>query len=161
MSKWTIQAQENIVKAAILSSGFLAALSGLYLAQDILLHWFGLVRVSAAVELLVVIPLFYVLKQIHQQPVILSYGWRLQELYGDHLEEYLRSRYQRATALGFQLMILTGFFGYVLAHLILAHGDPAWISHKMVPFLTLFVGNLSFYLSLRHVLDDNDAAAEQ
>jgi hypothetical protein len=55
---------------------------------------------------------------------------------------------------------MTAFFGHVATQLVLVHGHPQWFSYQQVPLLTVFVGMLSFYLSLRNVLDDQDESTK-
>lgn len=160
MSKWTIEDQENVVKASLTNALFLSVLVAVFLLEDLTLHWFGLVKISDAIGVSVIFPLIYFIRQFWKQPKILSYGWRLRELCGDFQDEYLRSHFQRATTLAFQLMMLAAAFGFVGSDLVIKYGDPSWISYKMVPLFTVLIGNLSFYLSLRHVLDEQDDSAE-
>lgn len=161
MTTWTIEDQENCVKSAITSAAFLSWLTGFHLLKDITLLWFELTTVSEVIGAAIILPLIYFMYKMWQQPKLLSYGWRLREICGDFQDEYLRSRFQRATTLAFQLTILVAFLGYVASELVLAKGDPQWLSYKLVPLLTVFVGMLSFYLSLRNVLDEQDEPAEQ
>jgi len=161
MTTWTIEEQENCVKAAITSAAFLSWLTGFHLLQDITLLWFQLSAVSEVIGATIILPLLYFIYKMWQQPKLLSYGWRLREICGDFPDEYLRSRFQRATTLAFQLTIITAFLGYVATQLVLAHGHPQWLSYQQVPLLTVFVGMLSFYLSLRNVLDDQDEPTEE
>lgn len=161
MTAWTIEDQENCVKAAITSAAFLSWLTGFHLLKDITLLWFQLNTVSEVIGAAIILPLIYFMYKMWQQPKLLSYGWRLREMCGDFQDEYLRSRFQRATTLAFQLTILAAFLGYVASELVLAQGHPQWLSYKLVSLLTVFVGMLSFYLSLCNVLDDQDEPAEQ
>lgn len=161
MQIWTIEDQENVVRAARLSANFLAILAGLWLIEDISLLWFNLTQVNALINLAMLLVLIIFLRKFWREPKLMSYGWRMRELCGDFQDEYLRSRFQSATTLAFQLMMMAAFFGFLIADLVIKHGDPSLISHKMVPLLTIFVGNLSFYLSLRNVLDDQDDTAEE
>lgn len=161
MSTWNIEDQENCVKAAITTAAFLSWLTGFHLLKDITLLWFQLNTVSAVIGAAIILPLIYFMYKMWQQPKLLSYGWRLREMCGDFQDEYLRSRFQRATTLAFQLTILVAFLGYVATELVLAHGNPKLLSYQQVPLLTVLVGMLSFYLSLRNVLDDQDEPAEE
>jgi hypothetical protein len=160
MSKWTIEEQENVVKASLVGALFLVGFAAVFLLEELTLRWFGLVKISDAIGVSVIIPLIYLIRQTWRNPKTLSYGWRLRELCGEFQDEYLRNRFQQATTLAFQLMIFAAFFGYVGAEIITRFGDPAWLSFKMAPLLVIFCGNLSFYLSLRNVLDDQDDAAD-
>lgn len=161
MQTWTIEDQENVVKAALCGASFLTTLSGLLLLKEVSLYWFSLQFVGDLFGLAILIPLMLFLRSMWREPKLLSYGWRLRELCGDFKDEYLRSRFQRATTLAFQLMMMVAFFGFVLADLTIKFGEPAWITHKMVPLLTVCVGNLSFYLGLRNVLDVQEDATEE
>jgi MFS family permease len=160
MSKWTIEEQEKVVKASLVGALFVGWLTALFLLEELTLRWFGLVRISDAIGVSVIIPLIYYFRQLLKNPKVLSYGWRLRELCGEFQDEYLRSRFQQATTLAFQLMMFAAFFGYVGGEIVTKFGDPAWLSYKMVPLLVIVSGNLSFYLSLRNVLDVQDDAAE-
>lgn len=161
MTTWSIEDQENCIKAAVTSAAFLSWFTGFHLLKDITLLWFQLSTVSAVIGAAIILPLIYFMYKMWQQPKLLSYGWRLREMCGDFQDEYLRSRFQRATTLAFQLTILVAFLGYVATELVLAHGNPQWLSYQQVPLLTVLVGMLSFYLSLRNVLDDQDEPAEE
>ena len=161
MQIWTIEDQENFVRAARLSANFLAILAGLWLIEDIGLLWFNLTHARDLISLATLLTLIIFIRKFWREPKLLSYGWRLRELCGDFQDEYLRSRFQSATTLAFQLMMMVALLGFFIADLTKKYGEPSWISHKMVPLLTVFIGNLSFYLSLRNVLDDQDDTAEE
>lgn len=161
MQIWTIEDQENFVRAARLSANFLAILAGLWLIEDIGLLWFNLTHARDLISLATLLTLIIFIRKFWREPKLLSYGWRLRELCGDFQDEYLRSRFQSATTLAFQLMMMVALLGFFIADLTIKYGEPSWISHKMVPLLTVFIGNLSFYLSLRNVLDDQDDTAEE
>jgi len=160
MSKWTIEEQENVVKASLVGALFLVGFAAVFLLEELTLRWFGLVKISDAISVSVIVPLIYYFHHLRKNPKVLSYGWRLRELCGEFQDEYLRNRFQQATTLAFQLMMFAAFFGYVGGEIVTKFGDPAWLSYKMVPLLVIVSGNLSFYLSLRNVLDDQDDAAE-
>ena len=159
MRHWTIEDQENSVKASIIASGFLALLFGIYLLEEITLRWFGLAKISDAIGFSAVFITIFFIRAIWKFPKMMSYGWRLKEIKGEFQDEYLRSNFQRATTLAFQLMILIGFLCYIVSNVLVNKGDPAWISYKLVTLLPVFVGLLSFYLSLRKVLDEQDGSA--
>ena len=154
MATWTIQQQEDGIKAAISSAFFLTAYTGFSLLDDISTRWFGLPIMSSIMQFGLMIAVLYFLRQMYKQPSLLSYGWRIREMFGDYPDEYLRSRFQRATTIACQLMIMSGFAVYVLTMLIEKHGDPKWLSYKIVVLFPMFIGNLSFYLTLRTALDD-------
>lgn len=161
MATWTIEDQENCVKASIFGALFFALLTGFQLLRDISLFWFELKAVSDAFGFGVLFSVIYFLVKVTKQPSLLSYGWKIREICGDFQDEYLRSRFQRATTLAFHLMILIAFLGYAATHLINKHGDPQWLTFQPFPLLTIFSGTLSFYLSLRTVLDEQDEAAQE
>ena len=161
MATWTIEDQENCVKAAIFGALFFALLTGFQLLRDISLFWFELKTVSDAFGFGVLFSLIYFLVKVTKQPSLLSYGWKIREICGDFQDEYLRSRFQRATTLAFHLTITIAFAGYAATNLINKHGDPQWLSFQPFPLLTIFIGTLSFYLSLRTVLDEQDEAAQE
>lgn len=154
MATWTIQQQEDGIKAAISSAFFLTAYTGFSLLDDISTRWFGLPIMSSIMQFGLMIAVLYFLRQMYKQPNLLSYGWRIREMFGDYPDEYLRSCFQRATTIACQLMIMSGFAVYVLTMLIEKHGDPKWLSYKIVILLPIFIGNLSFYLTLRTTFDD-------
>ena len=160
MSKWTIEDQENVIKASLVGALFVAWITAIFLLKELTLLWFGFVRISDAIGVSVIIPLIYYFRQLRKNPKVLSYGWRLRELCGEFQDEYLRSRFQQATTLAFQLMMFAAIVGYVGGGIVNKFGDPAWLSYKMVPLLVIVSGNLSFYLSLRDVLDDQDDTPE-
>jgi hypothetical protein len=160
MSKWTIEEQENVVKASLVGALFVGWITAIFLLEEITLRWFGFVRISDAIGVSVIVPLIYYFHHLRKNPKALSYGWRIRELCGEFQDEYLRNRFQQATTLAFQLMIFAAFFGYVGAEIVTRFGDPAWLSFKMAPLLVIVCGNLSFYLSLRNVLDDQDDTPE-
>ncbi|WP_040554146.1 hypothetical protein [Rheinheimera sp. A13L] len=156
MSKWSVQDQENSVKAAVFSSAFISLISFVYFLDEISLLWF---KSEAANDLLTfgyLIAVFYFFRTLSCQPGLLNYGWRLRELHGDYADEYLRSRYQRATALAFQLMIITSFLCIVLTDLLVKFGWADFLSFKLFSILTVLVGSLSFYLKLRTVFNEQD-----
>ena len=161
MARWTIEDQENCVKAAISGALFFALLTGFQLLRDISLFWFELKTVSDAFGFGVLFSVIYFLVKVTKQPKLLSYGWKIREICGDFQDEYLRSRFQRATTLAFHLMLTIAFAGYAATNLINKHGDPQWISFQLFPLLTIFIGTLSFYLSLRTVLDEQDETAQE
>ena len=161
MATWTIEDQENCVKAAIFGALFFALLTGFQLLKDISLFWFELKTVSDAFGFGVLFSVIYFLVKVTKQPKLLSYGWKIREICGDFQDEYLRSRFQRATTLAFHLTITIAFAGYAATNLINKHGDPQWISFQLFPLLTIFIGTLSFYLSLRTVLDEQDEPAQE
>ncbi|KOO59649.1 hypothetical protein WH43_02490 [Rheinheimera sp. KL1] len=161
MARWTIEDQENCVKAAISGALFFALLTGFQLLRDISLFWFELKTVSDAFGFGVLFSVIYFLVKVTKQPGLLSYGWKIREICGDFQDEYLRSRFQRATTLAFHLMLTIAFAGYAATNLINKHGDPQWISFQLFPLLTIFIGTLSFYLSLRTVLDEQDETAQE
>jgi len=160
MSKWTIEDQENVVRASLVGALFVAWITAIFLLKELTLLWFGFVRISDAIGVSVIIPLIYYFRQLRKNPKVLSYGWRLRELCGEFQDEYLRNRFQQATTLAFQLMMFAALFGYVGCEIVISFGDPAWLSYKMVPLLVIVSGNMSFYLSLRNVLDDQDDTPE-
>jgi hypothetical protein len=125
------------------------------------LFWFELKTVSDAFGFGVLFSVIYFLVKVTKQPKLLSYGWKIREICGDFQDEYLRSRFQRATTLAFHLMLTIAFAGYAATNLINKHGDPQWISFQLFPLLTIFIGTLSFYLSLRTVLDEQDETAQE
>ncbi|MDF3125057.1 hypothetical protein [Rheinheimera sp. 1928-s] len=161
MAVWTIEDQENCVKASIFGALFFALLTGFQLLKDISLFWFQLTVVSDAFGYGVLFSVIYFLVKVTKQPSLLSYGWKIREICGDFQDEYLRSRFQRATTLAFHLTITIAFAGYAATNLINKHGDPQWISFQLFPLLTIFIGTLSFYLSLRTVLDEQDEPAQE
>ena len=161
MSTWTIKEQENVMKSALFGASFLACLTGVLLLKEISLHWFNQPLVSDLFGMAILVPLFFFLRNMWREPKLLSYGWRLRELCGDFRDEYLRSSFQRATTLAFQLMMITAFLGFVATDIIIKYAESGWISHRMVPLLTVFVGNLGLYLGLHKVLDDQDDTAEE
>lgn len=161
MATWTIEDQENCVKAALFGALFFAQLTGFQLLRDISLFWFDLKAVSDAFSYGVLFSLIYFLVKVTKQPKLLSYGWKIREICGDFQDEYLRSRFQRATTLAYNLTIVVAFSGYVTTHLINKDGDPQWLVFQPFLLLTIFIGSLSFYLSLRTVLDEQDEAAQE
>ncbi|MFC4653536.1 MULTISPECIES: hypothetical protein [Rheinheimera] len=161
MATWTIEDQENCVKASHVGALFIALMTGFTLLKDISLYWFEQPAVSDIFGFGVAFSLIYFLYQVAKQPKFLSYGWRIREICGDFQDEYLRSRFQRATTLAYTLTITVAFAGYVATHLIIKNGDPQWVAFQPFPLLTVFVGTLSFYLSLRTVLDEQDEPAEE
>lgn len=160
MRHWTIEDQENSVKASIIASGFLALLFGIYLLEEITLRWFGLAKISDAIGFSAVFITIFFIRAIWKFPKMMSYGWRLKEMKGEFQDEYLRSNFQRATTLAFQLMILIGFLCYIASNLVVNKGDPAWISYKLVTLLPVVAGLSSFYLSLRKVLDEQEGSVK-
>lgn len=154
MATWTIEDQENCVKAAIFGALFFALLTGFQLLKDISLFWFELKTVSDAFGFGVLFSVIYFLVKVRKQPKLLSYGWKIREICGDFQDEYLRSRFQRATTLAYHLTIVVAFSGYVITLLINKDGDPQWLAFQPFLLLTIFIGSISFYLSLRTVLDE-------
>ncbi|WP_233080993.1 hypothetical protein [Rheinheimera soli] len=161
MAVWTIEDQENCVKATLFGALFFVLLTGFQLLKDISLFWFQLTLVSDAFGYGVLFSVIYFLVKVTKQPSLLSYGWKIREICGDFQDEYLRSRFQRATTLAFHLTITIAFAGYAATNLINKHGDPQWISFQLFPLLTIFIGTLSFYLSLRSVLAEQDEPAQE
>lgn len=161
MATWTIEDQENCVKAAIFGALFCALITGFQLLKNISLFWFELEAVSNAFSYGVLFSAIYFLVKVTKQPSLLSYGWKIREICGDFKDEYLRSRFQRATTLAYHLTIVVAFSGYVITHLINKNGDPQWLAFQPFLLLTIFVGSISFYLSLRTVLDEQDEAAQE
>ncbi len=161
MAVWTVEDQENCVKASTFGALFLALLTGFQLLKDISLFWFEFKAVSDAFGYGVLLSLVYGLIKLTKEPKLLTYGWQTREASGAFQDEYLRSSFQRATTLAFHLMIFVALSGYAATHLVLKHGDPQWVSFQPFPLLTIFVGTLSFYLSLRTVLDEQDEAAQE
>ena len=161
MRHMTIKEQENFIQASLTGAAFITVMATIFLLEEITLLWFGLTKISDAIGVSMLIPVLIYLVQMKKNPKMLSYGWRLRELCDEFDDEYLRSRFQSATTLAFQLMMFAALLGYIASDMVIQLGDPAWLSHKMLPFLVLFVGNLSFYLSLRNVLDVQDEVVEQ
>jgi hypothetical protein len=161
MATWTIEDQENCVKASLFGALFVALITGFQLLRDISLFWFQMSTLSDVFGFGIFLSLIYFLVKVRKTPKLLSYGWKIREICGDFQDEYLRSRFQRATTLAFHLMITIAFAGYAATHLINKHGDPQWISFQLFPLLTIFIGTLSFYLSLRTVLDEQDEPAQE
>lgn len=153
MALWTIEDQENCVKASLFGAIFVALITGFELLRDISLFWFELKTVSDAFGFGVLFSVIYFLVKVTKQPKLLSYGWKIREICGDFQDEYLRSRFQRATTLAYHLTIVVAFSGYVITHLINKDGDPQWLVFQPFLLLTIFIGSISFYLSLRTVLD--------
>ena len=160
MATWTIEDQENCVKAAIFGALFFALLTGFQLLRDISLFWFELKAVSDAFSYGVLFSVIYFLVKVTKQPKLLSYGWKIREICGDFQDEYLRSRFQRATTLAYHLTLVVAFSGYVTTHLITKNGNPDWLGFQPFLLLTIFAGSISFYLSLRTVLDEQDETAQ-
>lgn len=161
MTVWTIEDQENCVKAAILGALFFALLTGFQLLKDISLFWFDLKAVSDAFGVGVLFSVIYFLVKVTKQPKLLSYGWKIREICGDFQDEYLRSRFQRATTLAYNLTIVVAFSGYAITNLINKNGDPQWLAFQPFLLLTIFIGSISFYLSLRTVLDEQDEVTQE
>lgn len=161
MATWTIEDQENCVKAAIFGALLFAQLTGFQLLRDISLFWFDLKAVSDAFGFGVLFSVIYFLVKVTKQPKLLSYGWKIREICGDFQDEYLRSRFQRATTLAFHLTITIAFAGYAATNLINKHGDPQWLAFQPFLLLTIFIGSISFYLSLRTVLAEQDEPAQE
>jgi hypothetical protein len=161
MARWTIEDQENCVKASIFGALFFALLTGFQLLRDISLFWFELKIVSDIFGVGILASLVYFLVKVAKQPSLLSYGWKIREICGDFQDEYLRSRFQRATTLAYHLTIALAFAGYVTAQLISKKGNPDWLAFQPFLLLTIFIGSISFYLSLRTVLDEQDEAAQE
>lgn len=156
MTVWTIEDQENCVKAALLGALFFALLTGFQLLRDISLFWFELKIVSDIFGVGILASLVYFLVKVAKQPSLLSYGWKIREICGDFQDEYLRSRFQRATTLAYHLTIALAFAGYATAQLISKKGNPDWLAFQPFLLLTIFIGSISFYLSLRTVLDEQE-----
>lgn len=155
MANWTIQDQENSVKAAATGACFLSWLSGIWLLEQISLFWPELKGVNTALSIALLVTVGWFLRKIAQQPSFLSYGWRIREICGDFQDEYLRTSYQRATSRAFSLMLLMAFIGLVTPEVVANFAEPTLVSNQLFPLLILFSGNLSFYLQLRGVLDDS------
>jgi hypothetical protein len=156
MSKWSVQEQEDSVKAVVLNSAFISWISILWFLDEITLLWF---KSEAANDLLLLgyLPCFYYyFRQIKNHPTGLNHGWRLSEWYGSYLDEYLRSRFQRAATMAFHVMLTAALLGIVLPDLLVKVGLEYFLSFKLFSILTLFVGSLSFYLNIRTVLDEQD-----
>ncbi len=156
MTKWTIEDQENCVKSGITGAAFVALLTGFELLRSISLSWLENKALADVFGVGVILSVFYFLYQIRHQPKMMSYGWKIKEINGDFQDEYLRSRFQRATTMAFQLAMLTAFAGYALTELVLELGKTAMLPPQLVPLLTVFVGTLAFYLNLRTALDEQD-----
>lgn len=161
MATWTIEDQENCVKAAIFGALFFAMITGFQLLRDISLFWFELEAVSDAFSYGVLFSVIYFLVKVTKQPKLLSYGWKIREICGDFQDEYLRSRFQRATTLAYNLTLVVAFSGYAVTHLLNKHGDPQWLAFQPFLLLTIFVGSISFYLSLRTVLDEQEEPEQE
>ncbi|MBU1620383.1 MAG: hypothetical protein KJ556_09020 [Gammaproteobacteria bacterium] len=156
MSKWSVQEQENSVKAAAFSSAFISWISILWFLDEITLLWF---KSETANDLLLLgyLPcLYYIFRQMKNHPTVLNHGWRLAEWYGNYLDEYLRSRFQRATTMAFHMMLTVALLGVVLPDLLLKFGLDHFLSFKLFSIVTLFVGSLSFYLNIRTVFNEQD-----
>lgn len=156
MSKWTVQEQESSVKAAVFSSAFISLICLVYFLDEISLLWFKSELANDLLGFGYFIAVFYFFRSLYREPQLLNYGWRLRELHGDYPDEYLRSRFQRATALAFQLMIATSFLCIVLTDLVVKFGWQTFLSFKLFSIVTALVGSLSFYLALRTVLSEQD-----
>lgn len=156
MSKWTVQEQENSVKAAVFSSALISLISFIYLLDEISLLWFKSEAANDLITFGYLIAVYYFFRTLSREPALLNYGWRLRELHGDYVDEYLRSRYQRATALAFQLMTLMSFLCIVFTDLVAKFGWEEFLSFKLFSILTLLAGSLSFYLKLRTVFHEQD-----
>ncbi len=161
MAVWTINDQENCVKAALFGALFVALITGFQLLKDISFFWFQMSTLSDVFGFGILCSVIYFLVKVRKLPKLLSYGWKIREICGDFQDEYLRSRFQRATTLAFNLMITIAFTGYAATNLINKHGDPQWIAFQPFLLLTIFIGTLSFYLSLRTVLEEQDEAAQE
>lgn len=125
------------------------------------MFWFELKAASDVFGFGVLVSVVYFLVKVTKQPKLLSYGWKIREICGDFQDEYLRSRFQRATTLAYHLTIALAFAGYVTAQLISKKGNPDWLAFQPFLLLTIFIGSISFYLSLRTVLDEQDEAAQE
>ncbi len=155
MSNWTIQEQENSVKAAATCACFVSWLSGIWLLEQISLFWPELKGVNTTLLIALLVTVGWFLRKLSQQPSLLSYGWRMREICGEFQDEYLRTSFQRATSRAFYLMTLIAFIGLVTPDVVAKFTDPAVLSNQLFPLLILLSGNLSFYLQLRGVLDDS------
>ncbi len=154
MSNWTIQDQENSVKAAATGACFVSWLTGIWLLEQISMFWPELTGVNAVLSIALLVTVGWFLRKMSQQPRLLSYGWRLREICGEFHDEYLRASFQRATSRAFSLMMLVALIGLVTPDVVAKFADPARVSNQLFPLLILFSGNLSFYLQLRGALDD-------
>ncbi len=159
MTTWSIQEQEGAIKAAIISSGFLTAFTGFNLLAEISTRWLGLPMLSTIMHVGLLVSSIMFIRALWMHPNVASHGLRLREIFGNYTDEYLRSRFQRATTVACQLMIGSGFAIYVLVMFIDKHSNSAWISYELVALLPLFIGNLSLYWTLRNTLDDADESA--
>lgn len=155
MINWTIQQQENSVKAAVTGACFLSWLSGIWLLEQISFFWPEQKGVHAALSIALLVAVGWFLRKVAQQPGFFRYGWRLREICGEFQDEYLRTSFQRATSRAFYLMTSIAFIGLVAPDVVAKFADPSVIPQQLFPLLILFSGNLSFYLQLRTVLDDS------
>jgi hypothetical protein len=155
MSNWTIQDQENSVKAATTGACFLSWLSGIWLLEQICLFWPELKGVNTVLSIALLVTIGWFLRKLAQQPGFFSYGWRMREICGEFQDEYLRTRFQRATCRAFHLMTGIAITGHLTLGLVADFAELVVISNQLFPLLILFSGNLSFYMQLRGVLDDS------
>ncbi|MCT6698049.1 hypothetical protein [Rheinheimera sp. 4Y26] len=156
MKTWTIEDQENCVKSGITGAAFVAALTGFELLRDITLAWFDFKLLADVFGIGIILSVLWFLYQIRHQPKMMTYGWKIREINGDFQDEYLRSRFQHATTMAFQLAMLTAFTGYAFTELLINEGKTALLPPQLVPLFTVFVGTLTFYLKLRTTLDEQD-----
>ncbi len=161
MSTWSIQEQEASIKATTLSAGFISGLTGCMLFEELSTKWLQVTALSYFFEISILVCCVLFLRQAAKNPQLLSFGWRKREIYGNYQDEYLRSGFQQASTVAFQSTIIIAFVGYLFSDLIAKNGDPSWVFDKQFLLLSVFVGNLTFYLKLRQMFNDQDDQDEQ
>ncbi len=160
MSTWSIQEQEASIKAATINAGFISCLTGSLLFEELSSKWLQVTALSYFFEISILVCCILFLRKAVKNPQLLSFGWRKREIYGNYQDEYLRSGFQQASTVAFQITIIVCFVGYLCSDLIAKNGDPSWVFDKHFLLLSVFAGNLTFYLKLRQMFDDQDEQPE-